>query len=100
MPRDSSGNYTLPQAPFVANTLAKAIEVNANFSDIATALTDSQSRSNPSPAAGDLNMNGQDITNLGTVVGDLVATGGVYANGQGTTAPFGLHADSGHHYLS
>jgi hypothetical protein len=45
LPSDSSGNYTLPQAPFVANTLAKAIEVNNNFSDIAAALTDSESRS-------------------------------------------------------
>jgi cytoskeletal protein CcmA (bactofilin family) len=80
MPRDSSGNYTLPQAPFVAHTLAKAVEVNANFSDIATALTDSQSRSNPSPAAGDLNMNGQDIVNLGQVVGDVIATGKLQAD--------------------
>lgn len=81
MPRDATGTYTLPLAPFVAGTLAKAGEVNSNLSDIAQALTDSQSRSTPSPALGDVNMNGHDILNLGQVQGDLVASGGVFANG-------------------
>jgi hypothetical protein len=111
MPRDASGTYTLPIAPFVPLTLAKSAEVNAALSDIADALTDSQSRASPTPAQGDLNMNGNNILNLGAVVGDLTATGeitggdiislgGVYAHGQGSTSgqPFGLYFDGGHAY--
>lgn len=94
MPRDSSGNYTLPQAPFVANTLAKALEVNANFSDIAAALTDSESRSNPEPRQGDLNMNGNDITNVGQVQGDLVVLGNISAgSGHNVSATNAVIAD-------
>lgn len=44
MPRDGSNTYSLPEAPFVANTPALASAVNSNFSDIATALTDSFTR--------------------------------------------------------
>lgn len=39
MSRNSSGNYSLPQAAFVAGTAIVATPVNSNFSDIATALT-------------------------------------------------------------
>lgn len=44
MPRDTSQVYTLPEAPFAANTLAQSARVNNNFSDIATALTNSLTR--------------------------------------------------------
>jgi hypothetical protein len=44
MPRDGSRNYTLPEAPFVANTVIDPTDMNSNFSDIATALTDSFTR--------------------------------------------------------
>lgn len=41
MPRNGSGVYSLPQAPFVAGTTISSAAVNSNFSDIATALTGS-----------------------------------------------------------
>lgn len=41
MPRNSSGTYTLPSAAFVPGGLIKSADENANFSDIATALTQS-----------------------------------------------------------
>lgn len=81
MPRDASGTYTLPVAPFQPLTLAKSAEVNSALSDIAAALTDSQSRASPPPAQGDLNMNGHNITNLGEVVGNLNTTGTLIADG-------------------
>jgi hypothetical protein len=96
MPRDSSGVYTLPIAPFVPLTLAKSADMNTALSDIADALTDSQSRAAPTPAQGDLNMNGHNILNLGEVVGDAVASGGVYANGVGSQFGF---AFEGPNYL-
>jgi hypothetical protein len=97
MPRDSSGVYTLPIAPFVPLTLAKSADMNTALSDIADALTDSQSRANPTPAQGDLNMNGHNILNLGSVVGDLIATGGVFANSN-NPSPFGF-AQGGGNYI-
>jgi hypothetical protein len=41
MPRNSSGVYSLPVAPFVPGGLIKSADMNSNFSDIATALTGS-----------------------------------------------------------
>lgn len=41
MSRSSSGIYTLPVPPFVAGTVIKSADVNLDFSDIATALTQS-----------------------------------------------------------
>jgi hypothetical protein len=76
MPRDASGAYTLPEAPFQPNTLAQSARVNHNFTDIASALSDSFSVSLGQPLQGPLNMNGQNITNLGTLVGPVVVTGG------------------------
>jgi microcystin-dependent protein len=43
MPRNGSGSYTLPQPPFVPNTTISSTAVNSDFSDIATALTQSVS---------------------------------------------------------
>jgi hypothetical protein len=100
MPRDASGTYTLPIAPFVPLTLAKSADMNTALTDIADALTDSQSRVSPTPAQGDLNMNGHNILNLGEVVGDLIATDGVYAEGRpvgaGGGGPFGFQYDGVH----
>ena len=45
MPRDGSGNYTLPNAAFVAGVAISPVDVNENFADIAAELTDSLSRS-------------------------------------------------------
>lgn len=44
MPRDTNQTYSLPEAPFVAGTVASPTAVNANFSDIALALTASLTR--------------------------------------------------------
>lgn len=41
MPRSGGGVYTLPQAPFTPNTVIQSSVVNSDFSDIATALTQS-----------------------------------------------------------
>lgn len=41
MPRNSSGAYSLPELPFVPGTIIESDPVNQNFSDIATALTQS-----------------------------------------------------------
>jgi cytoskeletal protein CcmA (bactofilin family) len=90
MPRDANGTYTLPIAPFQPLTLAKSADMNTALTDIADALTDSQSRASPTPAQGDLNLNGHNILNLGEVVGALTATGGVYANGEGSAFGFAL----------
>jgi hypothetical protein len=39
MSRDGNGNYSLPEAPFVYDTVIDETAVNSNFSDIASALT-------------------------------------------------------------
>lgn len=41
MPRSASGVYTLAKPAFIAGTTIKSADVNADFSDIATALTQS-----------------------------------------------------------
>lgn len=41
MPRNGSGTYALPEAPFVPNTAILSAEVNSDFDDIADALTGS-----------------------------------------------------------
>jgi len=61
MPRDAGGTYTLPLAPFVPNTLARASDMNTNLSDIAAALTASVGKTG------------------GEVQGDLVVDGNVSA---------------------
>lgn len=45
MPRNSSGIYTLPVAPFTPGTVITASAQNSNFDDIADALTDSMATS-------------------------------------------------------
>lgn len=44
MPRNGTGTYSLPQAPFVAGTTISSAAVNSDLSDIATALTSSLPR--------------------------------------------------------
>lgn len=53
MPRNGTGTYSLPQSPFVAGTTISSTAVNSNFSDIATALTQSL------PRDGQAGMSGQ-----------------------------------------
>lgn len=42
--RDTSGNYSIPNPPFVTGTPISSSVMNGNFSDLATAMTDSLSR--------------------------------------------------------
>lgn len=44
MPRNGSGSYSLPEAPFVPLTTISSAAVNSDFSDIGTALTGSLAR--------------------------------------------------------
>lgn len=53
MPRNGSGVYTLPQAPFVAGTTISSAAVNSDFSDLAAAMTGSL------PRDGQAGMSGQ-----------------------------------------
>lgn len=54
MARNSSGVYSLPQASFVALTTIESAKVNSNFSDIATALTQSLATTGVSTMTGQL----------------------------------------------
>jgi len=54
MPRNGSGTYTLPQAPFVAGTTISSAAVNSDLSDIASALTGSLPRDGQAGMSGAL----------------------------------------------
>jgi hypothetical protein len=54
MPRNGSGNYSLPQSPFVAGTVISSVAVNSDLSDIASALTASLARDGQSGMTGQL----------------------------------------------
>lgn len=82
MPRNGSGTYTLPEAAFVDGTTINAAPVNSNYSDIASALTGSVASDGQTPMTGDLNMNGNDITNAAAIT----ATGIVGAANTGRGA--------------
>lgn len=55
MPRNSSGTYTLPVAAFVPGGLIKSADDNSNFSDIATAITQSLATTGVSTMTGSIN---------------------------------------------
>lgn len=60
MPRDASGNYTLPNAAFATAAVISSVITNSNYSDISTALTQSV-----------------DTTGVSTMVGPFIAAAGV-----------------------
>jgi hypothetical protein len=66
MPRDGSGQYALPQPPFVSGNIISASAVNSDFSDIASALTGSVARDGQAAMTGALNMGNSKVTNLAT----------------------------------
>lgn len=70
MPRNGSGTYTLPEAPFVAGTVISSAAVNDNFNDIAGALTGSL------PRDGQAGMIGQ----LKSVDGSVAVPGITFSN--------------------
>jgi hypothetical protein len=64
MADDGSGNFSLPEAAFVAGTVALAGKVNNNFSDIATALTARVTRNGTGSMSGNLAMGANRVTGL------------------------------------
>lgn len=54
MSRNTSGTFTIPSAAFVPGTAIVATPVNANMTDIATALSDSLSTSGSAPMTGSI----------------------------------------------
>lgn len=52
MPRNGSGSYSLPQPPFVPNTVISSSAVNSDLNDIASALTGSVSADGQTPITG------------------------------------------------
>jgi len=66
MPRDPSGNYTLPtndSSPAAPRNVIRSSDFNELTSDYATALTDSLSRSGDGAMLADLDMDGFDLLN-------------------------------------
>lgn len=56
MPRNSSGAYSLPIAPFTAGTVIKSADMNSDLSDIGTALTQSVATTGASSMTGPLKL--------------------------------------------
>lgn len=69
MARDGSGNYSLPEAPFVFDTVISETAVNSNFSDIASALTQSRSKDGQTTPTANQNYGGYRHTNIATSAG-------------------------------
>jgi len=56
MPRNGSGTYSLPQAPFQAGTVISSAAMNSDLSDIASALTGSLPRNGEAGMSGQLKL--------------------------------------------
>lgn len=69
MARDGSGKYSLPEAPFVFDTVISETAVNSNFSDIASALTQSRSKDGQTTPTANQNYGGYRHTNIATSAG-------------------------------
>ena len=54
MPRNGQGIYSLPEPAFIPGTVISSAAVNEDFSDIATALTDSVAADGQTPVTGQL----------------------------------------------
>jgi len=78
MPRDGSGNYSLPEAPFQNDTVADPTVMNSQLSDLASALTASLVKDGQTAATADLPMG----TNKHTNVGNAAARNQYAAAGQ------------------
>lgn len=64
MARDGNGNYSLPEAPFIFDTVIDEAAVNNNFSDIGGALTQSLSKDGQTIPTSNLPMGGRRHTNV------------------------------------
>jgi hypothetical protein len=65
MSRNGSGTYSLPEAPFVYDTVISETAVNSNFSDMAAALTQSLSKDGQTTPSANLPMGGYRHTGVG-----------------------------------
>lgn len=75
MPRDSSGNYTLPAGnPVVTNTPISSVWANTTLTDVSTAITQSLNTNGTATVAANIPMAGFKFTGLGngTAPGDSV----------------------------
>lgn len=70
MARDGSGNYTLPQPPFVVGTVIEQGQVNDDLADLANGITNSLSRDAQGGMRADLAMGSHKITGLQTGTAD------------------------------
>lgn len=80
MPRDGSGQYALPQPPFVPGNIISSAAVNSDFSDIAAALTGSVARDGQAAMTGALNMGNFKVTSLATPTATTDAATKAYAD--------------------
>jgi hypothetical protein len=78
MPRNSSGVYSLPQAPFTPGTVISSSAVNSDFSDIATALTGSVACDGSAQITG--------------ILKGTITTGPIYSAASDNTTGFGIGA--------
>lgn len=94
MSRDGNGNYSLPEAPFVYDTVIDETAVNSNFSDIASALTASIAKDGQTPPTANLPMATYRHTGVGNAVartdyaamGQVQDGGGIWCGTAGGTA--------------
>lgn len=89
MPRNSSGVYTLPSAAFSPGTTISSSAVNANFSDIASALTGSLPVNGTAAMSGPLMIAAGSVTSPGLSFASDTNTG-IYYLGTGS---FGITLD-------
>lgn len=82
MSRNGSGTYSLPQSPFVAGTSISSSEVNSNFSDIASALTQSVSKDGQTTLTGPIKFAPGSVSAPGITFSDGT-TSGLYHAGSG-----------------
>lgn len=75
MPRNSAGVYSLPEPPFVVDTVIDNVAVNSDFSDIGTALTGSLARNGDGGMTGQLKAADGTVSAPGYTFGNDLDTG-------------------------
>lgn len=70
MARDGSGDYSRVEGPYQNGEVADADEINAEFDDIASALSDSINRNGTKAFAADQSMGGNKLTDLAAATGN------------------------------
>lgn len=75
MPRNASGVYSLPQSPFTPSTTIQSSPVNSNFSDIASAITQSLATTGVSSMVGPIKAASGTVAAPGITFGSALGTG-------------------------